>query len=185
MEKGYRIEPAKPEHIAALPAIERAAADVFPEGMIPDQVKGYVLSIDEFENAMAKKHLWVAVTADNQPIGFALVTVNTSSESAMLAELDVDPDHQQKSLGTALVQTVIQWARQENIRHLSLTTFSNVPWNALFYEKMGFRRLSRNELTATLVAILVKEDELGLKNRVAMQFDFELSKPIQWEGDKI
>jgi len=36
---------------------------------------------------------------------------------------------------------------------------------------MGFRRLSQNELTATLVAVLEKEDELGLKNRVAMQLD--------------
>ncbi len=183
MEKGYRIDLAKPDHLAALPAIELAAADVFPEGMIPDQVKGYVLSIDDFENAMAKKHLWVALTADNQPVGFALVTVNTSSESAMLAELDVAPDHQQKGLGTALVQTVIQWARQESIRHLSLTTFNNVPWNALFYEKMGFRRLSRNELTANLIALLGKEDELGLKSRVAMQVDIELSKPIQQEDD--
>lgn len=183
MEKSYRIELAKPEHLTVLPDIERAAADVFPAGMIPDQLKDYVLSIDEFEKAMAKKHLWVAVTTDNQPVGFALVTVNTPGESVLLAELDVDPDHQQKGLGTALVQTVIQWAHQESIRHLSLTTFSNVPWNAFFYEKMGFRRLSQNELTANLIALLGKEDELGLKNRVAMQVDIELSKPIRLEDD--
>lgn len=171
MEKGYRIEPAQPDHLAALSAIERAAADVFPEGMIPDEAKDSILSLEEFEKALAKKHLWVAVTADNQPVGFAMVTLNTSGESAMLAELDVDPAHQQQGLGTALVQTVIMWARQKGFQHLLLTTFSNVPWNAPFYEKMGFRRLSRNKLTAALVAILNKEDELGLKNRVAMKLD--------------
>jgi hypothetical protein len=37
---------------------------------------------------------------------------------------------------------------------------------------MGFRLLSRNELTTTLIAILDKEDKLGLKNRVAMQLNF-------------
>jgi GNAT superfamily N-acetyltransferase len=172
MENGYSIEPAKPEHLAALPAIERSAANVFPEGMIPDEVKDYLLSLEEFENALAQKHLWVAITPDNQPVGFAMVTVNAGGESALLAELDVDPNHQQKGIGKALVQTVIKWARKEGIKHLSLTTFSNVPWNASFYEKIGFRRLSKNELTATLVAILDKEDELGLKNRVAMQLDF-------------
>ncbi len=36
MKDGYSIEPAKPEHISALPAIERAAATFFPEEMIPD-----------------------------------------------------------------------------------------------------------------------------------------------------
>lgn len=168
---GYSVEPAKREHLALLPAIERAAANVFPEGMIPDEAKDYVLSLEEFENALAQKQLWVAITPDNQPVGFAMVTVNAGGESALLAELDVDPDHQQKGLGRALVQTVIEWARKEGIKQLSLTTFCNVPWNAPFYEKMGFRRLSRNELTATLVAFLDKEDKLGLKDRVAMQLD--------------
>jgi GNAT superfamily N-acetyltransferase len=171
MENDYGIEPAKPEHIAALPAIERAAAEIFPEGMIPDEIKDYVLSLEEFKNTLTQKHLWVAITANNQPVGFAVVTVDASSKSAMLAEIDVDPGHQQKGLGKALVQTVIEWARREGIQHLSLTTFSNVPWNASFYEKMGFRILSRNELTANLIAILNKEGELGLKNRVAMQLD--------------
>ncbi len=93
----------------------------------------------------------------------------------MLAELDVSPNHQQQGLDTALVQAVIEGARQEGFQHLSPTTFSNVPWNAAFYEKMGFRSLPRNELTATLIAILDKEDKLGLKNRVAMQFNFKFS----------
>jgi GNAT superfamily N-acetyltransferase len=172
MNNEYRIVPAQPEHLAVLPAIERAAAEVFPAGMISDQAKDYVLSVEEFENALTKKHLWVAITEDNQPVGFALVTVNACGKSAMLAELDVDPDHQQQGLGTALVQTVIAWARREGFQHLSLTTFSTVPWNAAFYEKMGFRLLSRNELTTTLIAILDKEDKLGLKNRVAMQLNF-------------
>ncbi len=171
MENGYSIEPAKPEHIAALPAIERAAAEIFPEGVIPDQVKDYVLSLEDFANALTQKHLWVAITSNHQPVGFAMVTVDASSKSAMLAEIDVDPGHQQKGLGKALVQTVIEWARKEGIQHLSLTTFSNVPWNAPFYGKMGFRSLSGNELTANLIAMLNKEGELGLKNRVAMQLD--------------
>jgi hypothetical protein len=35
METGYQIVMSKPEHLAALPRIERAAAEIFPEGMIP------------------------------------------------------------------------------------------------------------------------------------------------------
>jgi GNAT superfamily N-acetyltransferase len=171
MENDYQIILARPEHLVALPAIERSAADIFPEEMISDEARDYVLSPEEFEKALAKKHLWVAITADNQPVGFALVTVNASAsgKSGMLAELDVDPAHQQKGLGTAMVQTVINWAREEGFNHLALTTFSNVPWNAPFYEKMGFRRLHESELTVELIAALDCEAKLGLKDRVAMQ----------------
>lgn len=174
MDKEYYIVPAQPEHITALPSIERAAAEGFPEGMIPDKVKEYVLSLNDFENALAKNQLWVATTLDNQPVGFAMTILN--GDSAMLAELDVDPNHQQKGLGKALVQAVIEWACNEGIKRLSLTTFNNVQWNAPFYEKMGFRRLRRDELTANLTAILDNEEELGLKDRVAMQIELSDSE---------
>jgi len=171
MENGYRIEQAKPEYLAALPAIESAAANVFPAGMIPDEAKNYVLSLEAFENALVQKLLWLAITADNQPAGFALATVDNNDKSAMLAELDVLPNHQQRGLGKALVQTVIEWARSEGFKSLSLTTFCNVPWNAPFYKKLGFRYLLEKELTATLITILNKEEEIGLKDRVAMRID--------------
>ena len=116
--------------------------------------------------------LWLAISADNQPVGLALATVDINDKSAMLAELDVLPDHQQKGLGRALVQTVIKWAQSEGFKSLSLTTFSNVPWNAPFYKKLGFRYLLEKQLTATLITILNKEEEIGLKNRVAMQINF-------------
>jgi GNAT superfamily N-acetyltransferase len=169
MEINYQIILAKPEHLAALPQIERAAAEVFPEGMIPDEVKDYVLSLDDFENALAKNQLWIAVTMDNNPVGFAVAIAK--GKSAMLAELDVDPEHQRQGLGRKLVQTVINWAREEGFNNLNLTTFSNIPWNAPFYEKMGFRRLRGVELTADLITALDREAELGLKDRVAMQIE--------------
>ncbi len=174
MKNNYRIALAKPEHLAALPLIERAAAEIFPAGKIPDPVKNYVLTLEEFENALANNHLWTAVTLDNQPVGFALVLVK--EKTAMLAELDVDPGHQGKGLGRKLVQTVINWACEEGYNHLTLTTFSNIPWNAPFYEKMGFRRLRETELTADLIAALDREAELGLKDRVAMRLEFPVSE---------
>lgn len=179
MKKGYQVVLAKPEHLAALPQIERAAAEIFPEGMITDEVKDYVLTLEDFENALAKNQLWTVVTLDNKPVGFAMALVN--GKSAMLAEIDVDPEHQRKGLGRNLVQTFINWAREEGFQLLTLTTFSNVPWNAPFYEKMGFRRLHRTELAADLIAALDRETELGLKDRVAMQIELlasEMSKQL-------
>lgn len=173
----YQIMLAKPEHLAALPRIERAAAEVFPAGMIPHEVKNYLLTLETLKKAQAKNQLWIAVTVDNQPVGFAMALVK--DKSALLAELDVDPPHQRKGLGRKLVQAVINWARHEDFNHLTLTTFNSVPWNAPFYEKMGFRRLRGAELTADLIAALDREAALGLRDRVAMQISLLASKMSQ------
>ena len=173
MGKEYRIEPAKKEHLNALPPIERAAAEIFPDNMIPEEVKDYVLSLAELAVAQTEQRLWVALDPNSHPVGFAMASI--SEETAMLAEIDVHPDHQQKGLGRALVQTVMRWARDEGFPHISLTTFSNVPWNAPFYAQMGFRRLTRTELTDDLASILKNEEQHGLKERVAMRFDIQPS----------
>lgn len=170
--KEYSIELAKQEHIAMLPIIERAAAEIFPANMVSEEVKSSVASIEELAEAQGEQRLWVAIAPDGRPVGFAMGSI--IGNSAMLAEIDVHPEHQQKGLGRALVQTVITWARNEGFTHLSLTTFHSVPWNAAFYEQMGFRSLTYNELTADLAAILKNEEQLGLKERVAMQIDFTL-----------
>ena len=39
MDNSCQIMLARPEHLAALPRIERAAAEIFPAGMIPEEVK--------------------------------------------------------------------------------------------------------------------------------------------------
>jgi GNAT superfamily N-acetyltransferase len=173
VEKGYSIERAKQEHVVSLPSIERAAVEVFPENMISEKVRDHVTSLEQFAEAQTEKRLWVALAPDKHPVGFAMASVD--GQSAMLAEIDVHPEHQQKGLGRALVQAVIMWARSEGFARLSLTTFSSVPWNAPFYEKMGFRRLARSELTAELSAALNNEEQLGLKERVAMQIVFSPS----------
>jgi hypothetical protein len=56
---------------------------------------------------------------------------------------------------------------------LTLTTFAEVPWNAPYYERCGFRRLAEAELTAGLREVRRREAELGLDRwpRVCMLRD--------------
>jgi len=53
----------------------------------------------------------------------------------------------------------------------TLSTLRDVPWNAPFYGKLGFRILVERELTQTLRELLESEARLGLpmKNRVLMR----------------
>ena len=48
------------------------------------------------------------------------------------------------------------------LKSVTLTTFANIPWNAPYYERCGFRRLSADELTPGLLRIGREEAERGL-----------------------
>lgn len=56
---------------------------------------------------------------------------------------------------------------------LTLTTFAEVPWNAPYYRRCGFRVVGGNELTPGLRAIRAREDTHGLDRwpRVCMRRD--------------
>jgi hypothetical protein len=56
---------------------------------------------------------------------------------------------------------------------VTLCTFRDVPWNAPFYQRLGFRPLASDELTPALGERMRREAEAGLPLdlRVAMRFD--------------
>lgn len=58
---------------------------------------------------------------------------------------------------------------------MTLSTFRDVPWNAPFYSKNGFRALSPSEWTPTMRAIREKEAQHGLRveARVFMRRELE------------
>jgi GNAT superfamily N-acetyltransferase len=79
--------------------------------------------------------VWVAADLE-QLRGFAVG--GHLGGSAYLHELDVDLDYGRRGVGRALVRRVASWAASEGQASLLLSTFSDVPWNAPFYAKLGF-----------------------------------------------
>jgi GNAT superfamily N-acetyltransferase len=164
----YTISLARPQHLAALPAIELAAARLLV-GHAPESVLAESTTTEEFEAARAQGHLWVGLACD-VPVGFAHVAV-LEAGSAHLKEIDVLPGHGRRGIGARLVQAVCEWARNAGFEAVTLTTFREVPFNLPFYAKMGFAEVPANELSAALRAILANEAKRGLDptKRVAMR----------------
>ncbi|MGG6294647.1 GNAT family N-acetyltransferase [Leptolyngbya sp. AN02str] len=77
-------------------------------------------------------------------------------------ELDVLPAHGRQGLGRALVETVCQWAQQQGCQEMTLSTFRDIPWNAPFYAKLGFRLMDDSALTPALREIQQQEADYGL-----------------------
>jgi GNAT superfamily N-acetyltransferase len=169
----YEVRLARPGEVAALPAIERAAARLFPSAGIEGAFLDDARSPDELACAQREARLFVAALPGGPPVGFALAV--TYAGVPHLEELDVHPDHGQRGLGTALVRAVVGWARARGGRSLTLSTFRDVPWNAPFYARLGFRALAESELGPALRALREREVALGLPvgRRVCMRLELD------------
>lgn len=162
------IVPARASDVAALPAIELAAARLL-EGYAPASVLVETTAEDELRRALTEERLWVARAGDT-PVGFALAQL-PSPGRAHLAEVDVLPSHGRRGLGAALVLAVCDWAARRGCTEVTLTTFRDVPWNMPFYAKLGFVEIPGAELDAALAEIVRDEEARGLsrERRVVMR----------------
>jgi GNAT superfamily N-acetyltransferase len=123
----YSIRSAQAEDIPALPAIELAAAQLL-RGYAPESVLAETTDECALSTAARDGRLWIASTG-NTPVGFALVQM-LADDLPYLHELDVDPSHGRRGLGTALVRAACEWATVSGHIMLTLTTFRDVPWNS-------------------------------------------------------
>jgi len=141
----YRVGLAERKHIRVLPDIERAAAARFPDEVLTPEIRTSTVPVEELEAAHSEGRLWTAVTATGDPVGFAIAM--REANTAFLQEIDVHPAHQRRGLGRRLIAHVIDWAHAQRLACVTLTTFESVPWNAPFYSRLGFRKLTERELS--------------------------------------
>ena len=73
----------------------------------------------------------------------------------------------------SLIDHLAAWANEQGMSAVTLTTFADVPWNAPYYERRGFRSLSQKELTPGLRDKQKDEAIRGLARwpRVCMRLD--------------
>ncbi|WP_433858860.1 GNAT family N-acetyltransferase [Streptomyces kronopolitis] len=79
-----------------------------------------------------------------------------------VAQVSVRPDHARRGIGRALIDRA---ERDGGPVPVTLTTFAEVPWNAPYYARIGFRVLPGAGLTPGLRAIRAREAALGLDRR--------------------
>ena len=176
---GYQIARARPEDLSLLPAIELAAARLL-RGHAPESVLNASTDSDTFADAARQGRLWVALAGD-VPVGFALVEM-LADDLPHLDEVDVEPSHGRRGLGTALVRTACEWATASGFSTLTLTTFRAVPWNLPFYARLGFVEIPRDRLRPELAAVVSNEAARGLapETRAVMAYRRATILPAGW-----
>ena len=90
---------------------------------------------------------WVAVDEHDRPVAY--LTSSTVDGCAHIDQVTVAPTHARRGLGAALIDHL---AAVSGAPALTLTTFRDVPWNAPYYERLGFRVFEPGPELATLDA---------------------------------
>jgi GNAT superfamily N-acetyltransferase len=178
----YEIGLARPDEVPPLPEIERRACDLFLQSPLTAALPLDLTPLADLEAGQRGGLLWVARIPAGGPVGFALV--EELDGELHLEELDVLPEHGRQGLGTALVRRVLAWVKERGRRSVTLCTFRDIPWNAPFYRRLGFRELTAEELTPALRRRIQREAENGLPTelRVAMRFVVPQSEDVRGPG---
>lgn len=156
--EGYRIRPTLPHETALLPAVERAAADIFRTiGLWGPAYEG-VRAMAEHRAAAQAGISWVAA-CEERICAFALGRIVDGH--LHLHQMAVLPQHQGRGVGAALLAAVIDHARWRFDPVVTLTTHRDVPWNGPFYRRYGFLEIDAARLPPDLAAILDAEAAEG------------------------
>lgn len=159
----WEVRPARPPELPALPDIERAAASLFPPGRIPDPDAAH--GVAELQGYLDEGLLWVG--ADGSRL-MGYVMARELDGALHVYELAVHPDFGRRGIGTALMRQAMVEAETRAYPRVTLTTFHDLPWNAPFYQRLGFSVLQGEELSEPLRRVLAMEKALGMEQRVAM-----------------
>jgi predicted N-acetyltransferase YhbS len=108
------------------------------------------MSLAFVERKIAAQELIVAVNAEGTCVGF--VMFEPQPARIYIQELDVLTSHAGRRIGAALIEQVAQLARSRQIMQLVLSTYREVPWNAPYYGRLGFRDIDEAELDVALRA---------------------------------
>jgi ribosomal protein S18 acetylase RimI-like enzyme len=150
-----------------LPAIEDRAGTLFRESVHPE-VDGHDAGSPQLFQAHINQGLcFVMVDDGDAPVGFA--TCGVLDGALHLYELAMVPEHGGKGLGKTLIETVCDEAVSRGLSAVTLSTFTDVAWNGPFYERVGFRNLTDDELSPGLHLVKKHEADVGLTHRCIMR----------------
>ncbi|WP_370182826.1 GNAT family N-acetyltransferase [Rhodococcus wratislaviensis] len=154
------IRPAISTDLPVLQDIEIAAGAPFRDIGMDAVADDPPFTLDELTEYLQLECIWVAVDADDVPVAYALVAVVDGA--AHIEQVSVHPGHARQGLGALLLDEISSWAAVRGLPALTLTTFVDVPWNAPYYERLGFRPLPEDALTPGLSRIRADEARHGL-----------------------
>jgi GNAT superfamily N-acetyltransferase len=171
------IRPAREDELPLLIEIERAAGAMFRDlGMnaVADDDPGSIEELAPFQRAGR-----ALVYPDKQDRPVAYLLLGAIDGYAHVEQVSVHPSHGRRGIGRQLIEAADRWACEHDLAGLALTTYARVPWNAPYYERLGFQTWPDPEVPPGLQAVREHEAQRGLDAwpRVVMVRSLQSSHP--------
>lgn len=151
------VRPASARDLPFLGEVEVRAAASFAEVGLAEAAGLPSVAPELLARQQAAGLLWVA---RDPPVGFAVALA--FGGALHLHELDVVPEARGRGLGRALIDEVSAEASRRGLPRVTLVTFRDVPWNAPYYRRLGFRESTEAARLPEIAALLEEERRSGL-----------------------
>ncbi|MFD3937346.1 GNAT family N-acetyltransferase [Streptomyces sp. NPDC058611] len=164
-----RLRAVRADELPLLQDIERAAGLCFRDVGMPEIADDEPLPLGELARYERAGLAWVAVGGTGLPAAYLIA--DRVDGCLHVEQVSVHPAYARRAVGRSLLEHLAGRARGKGVPALTLTTFADVPWNAPYYDRCGFRRLAEDELTPGLRRIRAQEAAHGLDRwpRVCMR----------------
>jgi len=165
------IRGVRPGDVGRLQAIQLAAGDSFRQVGLSAVAESPPLPTKTLTGYHTAGRAWAAVDDHDDPIGF--IVADLVDGAAHIEQVSVHPAHARQRIGAMLIDHLAGWAARRGLPALTLITFRGVPWNAPYYERLGFRELTAAEITPGLAALWSAGPGAGRDSdaRVCMRLD--------------
>lgn len=154
------IRSVRIDELPALQDIERAAGRCFRDIGMPEIADDEPLTLGELARYHHAGLAWVAANDADTPIAYLIA--DRVDGNLHVEQVSVHPDSARRGIGRLLLDHLAAQARSERVPALTLTTFTEVPWNAPYYARLDFRLLDDNGHTPGLREIRRCEAAHGL-----------------------
>lgn len=155
-----RIHALEPHQFTDVRAIEDAAGRAFADIGMREIAEDDLPTFDTLAGYRSAGRAWTALDDEAHPVAFVLVDVVDGN--AHIEQVSVHPGAAGRRIGSALIDHAGAWAHERGMPALTLTTFTDVPWNGPYYARLGFRVIPEADLRPGLRAIRDEEIRRGL-----------------------
>ncbi|TFC39059.1 GNAT family N-acetyltransferase [Cryobacterium sp. TMT1-62] len=140
--------------------IERAAGEMFRNINMAIIADDQPISRQDFQHFVTNHGAFVWLVDD---VIVAYVLLEQVDGAAHIEQVTVHPEHARQGIGAQLIAVADSWARERELPAVTLTTFRDVPWNAPYYERLGFRAFLPREWGPAMSARMNSEAARGLE----------------------
>ena len=149
------IRSATAADVPAIIAVELSAGTLF-EGTHMAWAVGETSTVAQLLELIDRRLVWVS-EIDGSVAGY--LSGEPLDGAFHIEEVAVSRAHHRQGVVRALLENVAAWAREMGFDALTLTTDQVLPWNAPYYERLGFSTIADAHLSPELRNALAEKPD--------------------------